>query len=280
MAHTDPKLTQDHNYYTEWLNSAYGRDFYNTEINLLKANLGNIFGFHVLQIGSSELNYLELLSDKLKINHKLVLVDHKLSNNISNTISILNSKDNYIALDTQSIDAVIISHGLEFSQDPHGLLREVDRVLLPEGHLIILGFNPWSLWGLRKSLSFKTDNKQRSFPWDTKLDTKDINNIECHESTSKWLSCYRVCDWLNLLNYSISFKKHYFYQPCIDNQNILNYTKFFNQIGEIIPIGAAGFCIIATKKQEACELVRPNWRRTMTFVPKAGYIEPTMRLKK
>jgi hypothetical protein len=150
-------------------------------------------------------------------------------------------------------------------------LREADRILLPEGNMIILGFNPWSLWGLRKALSLKssTPGEIRSFPWNTAIYKRERN---------KWLSCYRICDWLNLLNYKIIFKQHYFYQPCIDNQKILHYTRFFNYLGKIIPLGAAGFCIIATKKKEAFELIRPNWGQSVNFnaqVSKAGYIEPT-----
>ena len=51
---------------------------------------------------------------------------------------------------THSIDLVVMPHILEFAEDPHQVLREVERVLVPEGHVVITGFNPASLWGLRQ----------------------------------------------------------------------------------------------------------------------------------
>jgi len=255
------------NYYQLWQNSAYGKEFFNTEINILKKNLKNIFGFHLLQIGAEKLDYLENLEDKLKINHRIVLSDNlsdKMPQN-SSFKSTLYTKDNEIPLASETIDAVLISHGLEQSTDPHGLLREVDRILLPEGYMIILGFNPWSFWGLRKGLTVKkTSDMELDFPWDTK---------------GKWFSSARICDWLSLLNYKIDFKKHYFYRPCIDNPNILKYTAGFEMVGKIIPLGAAGFCIVAIKKQVAFELLRPKWQSELSLVGKANYIEPSMRIK-
>ncbi|WP_223717365.1 class I SAM-dependent methyltransferase, partial [Escherichia fergusonii] len=47
-----------------------------------------------------------------------------------------------------SLDLVVLPHALELASDPHETLREVERVLVPEGRVVILGFNPASLWGL------------------------------------------------------------------------------------------------------------------------------------
>jgi SAM-dependent methyltransferase len=50
----------------------------------------------------------------------------------------------------QSLDLVLLPHTLELARDPHDTLREVERVLVPEGRVVIVGFNPASLWGLRQ----------------------------------------------------------------------------------------------------------------------------------
>ena len=55
-----------------------------------------------------------------------------------------------LPFDAQSIDLILLPHALEFIDNPHEVLREVDRVLRPEGRVLILGFNPWSLFGLRR----------------------------------------------------------------------------------------------------------------------------------
>ena len=46
-----------------------------------------------------------------------------------------------------SLDLVVLPHALEFSADPHQLLREVHRAMRPDGQLVIAGFNPFSLFG-------------------------------------------------------------------------------------------------------------------------------------
>ena len=50
----------------------------------------------------------------------------------------------------QSLDLLALPHVLDFAADPHAVLREAQRVLVPDGRLLITGFNPWSLWGLRQ----------------------------------------------------------------------------------------------------------------------------------
>ena len=61
-----------------------------------------------------------------------------------------------LPFEAQSVDLIVMPHTLEFTSDPHRLLREAERVLMPEGQLIILGFNSLSLWGARQSLGKMT----------------------------------------------------------------------------------------------------------------------------
>ena len=82
---------------------------------------------------------------------------------------------------TDSIDAVFLPHLLESTEDPHAVLREVDRVLRPDGHVVIAGFNAWGWWGVRHYLS------GRRFPM----------------GTQRLVSEYRLRDWLHLLDYYV-----------------------------------------------------------------------------
>jgi SAM-dependent methyltransferase len=88
----------------------------------------------------------------------------------------------------KSVDAVLLPHTLEFAHSPHDVLREVDRILTDRGRLMILGFNPWSLWGLRERLGLR----YRDFP-----------------GGARFHSCSRVCDWLELLGYEVSLVRRY-----------------------------------------------------------------------
>jgi SAM-dependent methyltransferase len=86
-----------------------------------------------------------------------------------------------LAVASDSIDAVFLPHLLETTDDPHAVLREVDRILRPDGHVVIAGFNSWGWWGLRHYLS------RRRFP----------------SGGQRMVSEYRVRDWLNLLDFNV-----------------------------------------------------------------------------
>lgn len=86
-----------------------------------------------------------------------------------------------LAVATDSIDAVFLPHILESTEDPHAVLREVDRILRPDGHVVIAGFNAWGLWGARHYLS------GRRFP----------------AGGQRMVSEYRLRDWLQLLDYFV-----------------------------------------------------------------------------
>lgn len=253
-------IDSNNEYKSFWTNTVYGKELFDFEQELISKYLTKIFGFNILQIGSTNINYL---SQNCKVKHKLVLssnihehLDNKLDHNLDNR-SLLYSKDHLIALATDSVDAVILAHALEFSPEPHSVLREIDRVLLPSGNLIILGFNPWSFWGLRSAL---TNKKSVLYPW--------------HGS---WLSCNRVCDWLRLLDYEICDKTFYFFRPYLNSQKILNSMRFMDQIGKILPIGAASFCINAKKKQSLLTPIKAKWQNNIELVNVRNSAEPTMR---
>jgi SAM-dependent methyltransferase len=96
-----------------------------------------------------------------------------------------------LALGSDTVDAVLLPHVLERSPDPHGILREADRVLRSDGHLVILGFNPLGWWGLRHYLS------RRRFP----------------RGMERMIPESRLRDWLTLLNFSVQRCSFYHFSP-------------------------------------------------------------------
>lgn len=244
-----------------WLDTAYGKELLLSEHELIANKLKHIFGLHILQIGCPQINFLE---NNCRINHKMVLTnDVKLK--INDQRSVLYSEDYYIPLKTETIDAVVVIHDLEFSSSPKAVLREIDRILLTDGHLIIIGFNPWSLWGLRSRLTKNIEGREANiefnkYPWD-----------------GGWLSCHRISDWLGLLNYEIEYRHYFYFKPFINNQKILNSMRFFEQVGKMLPIGSAGYCLVAKKKREAMLTLRTKWQSEIELVGN-NYAEPTMNV--
>ncbi len=159
---------------------------------------------------------------------------------------------NALPVQTASIDAVLLPHTLEFEVDPHAVVREADRVLTGEGQLIVLGFRPVSLWGLRGAAS------RQGFP----------------PGLKQMLGPGRVRDWLGLLGYEVVMQRHYLYsRPWADDsarpRRILR-RGLFN------PLPAAAWLIKARKHVYRMTPLRHRFfrerRRVFGSVP-----EPTTR---
>ncbi len=136
-----------------WLASPRGKRLLALEERELSRVLPNLFGRHCLQIGNWGDGQLLASADML---HRAVL--GTLIDSLGDAQAV--TQPDALPIMERSVDAVLLPHTLEFSPSPHNLLREVNRILSDRGRLMILGFNPWSLWGLRRVLGMGT----RAFP--------------------------------------------------------------------------------------------------------------------
>ncbi len=171
----------------DWFETPLGQYLLEKERAYLDDVTPDIFGFHALQLG---LPRFDLLRDS-RIAHRMRVAcsDHP----------DLYARCHELPFATQSIDLVLLPHALEFAEQPHAILREVDRVMMPEGRLVILGFNPWSLWGLRGSLG----PSRAEYPWN-----------------GRFVSLLRVKDWLALLGFDVSAGRLACYAPPFDNERV------------------------------------------------------------
>ncbi|MDE2148899.1 MAG: methyltransferase domain-containing protein [Gammaproteobacteria bacterium] len=158
-----------------WLRSPRGRRQSTLEQRELQRVLPELFGRHILQVGSWDsgrrlLAHAEML-------HRAVL----------GTVSGLGAQGvvlpEALPIANKSVDAVVLPHTLEFAASPHHVLREVDRILTDRGRLVILGFNPWSLWGIRRHFGLS----YRALP-----------------CSARFATVNRLVDWLQLLNFEIT----------------------------------------------------------------------------
>ena len=158
---------------------------------------------------------------------------------------------------SDSLDIVILPHVLEYSLEPHQVLREVERVLIAEGHVVILGFNPWSFWNLFRVFNFWKKPAQ----WN-----------------SHFLAASRVIDWLTLLGFDVVQQEGYFYQLPIQNNKIVKKLGFLEKIGQRLwPKMGAGYVLVARKRVETLTPIRPRWRSQKQVVTNG--FEPINRNK-
>jgi SAM-dependent methyltransferase len=155
----------------------------------------------------------------------------------------------------QSVDLVVLPHVLEFDPEPHQILREVERILRPEGQLFILGFNPFSLFGLARRLHAQEDG----FPWN-----------------GQYLSVSRLKDWLKLLGFELDRGAFGCYAPPARHEHWLNRWHFMEAAGDRWWSFAGGVYLLrAIKRVYGMRLILPAFRVTNPL--KAKVLTPVTR---
>ncbi len=212
----------------DWFETPLGHYLLEKERAYLDDVTPDIFGFHALQLG---LPAIDLLRES-RITHRMRVA--------SDGGPDLYAKGHELPLATQSIDLVLLPHVLEFTAEPHAILREIDRVMMPEGRLVILGFNPWSLWGLRSAIGFTRDQ----YPW-----------------RGKFVSLLRVKDWLALLGFDVSAGRLIAYVPPFDSEKWRRRFGFMEPAGDRWwAVGGAVYMLQAIKRVRGMRLITPAWQ--------------------
>jgi len=212
----------------DWFATPLGNYLLEKEQAYLDDVTPDVFGFHALQLGMPQVDLLR----ESRIAHRLRIAafDHP----------DLFAKCHELPVATQSIDMVLLPHVLEFAEEPHAVLREVDRVMMPEGRLVILGFNPWSLWGLRSALG----PSRNEAPWN-----------------GRFLSLLRVKDWLALLGFEVSAGRLVAYAPPINSPRALRRFGFMEPAGDRWwAVGGAVYMLQAIKRVRGMRLLTPAWQ--------------------
>jgi len=214
---------------SSWLDSALGAYFLEAEKSIYDEHVANMFGFNALQIGMLHHDLLEQSRIPQKLHADIAEGDLRLD-------------AAYLPFADASMDVVCLPHTLEFSDNPHQTLREVERVLLPEGCVILTGLNPYSAWGMRRKLS-----KRKLYPW-------------CGTS----LTISRIKDWLRLLGLEpIQCDTKCFVLP-INDKKWLNRQYFLEKLGvKCMPYFGGIYYIIAKKRVANVTLLKPKWKHSL-----------------
>jgi SAM-dependent methyltransferase len=147
-----------------------------------------------------------------------------------------------------SLDLVVLPHTLELSDDPHATLREVERVLVPEGRVVISGLNPASLWGLR----------QRRGRWLRGLGQGQLFLPEQGHVIGYW----RLRDWLRLLDFEVESARFGVYRPALSSARWLERFAWMERMGaRWWPILGAVYFVVAVKRVRGMRLIEPAWRQ-------------------
>ena len=214
------------------------------EISLLDSILPTLFGYNLLQMGVS---YPDDCLAKSKIPNQVVMdvdnppcLDQLRESSVHRKIGYLRGMPEQMPFASDSLDVLLLSHSLEFTYEPHQVLREVDRTLIPEGHVVILGFNPWGWWmWWRMILSWRGKP-----PW-----------------CGRFIRLNRLKDWLRLLGFDIVEVHGYFYRPPFSSKRIMEKLKFMDRIGHRFwPFFSGAYLVVAKKRVATFTPIKPRWR--------------------
>lgn len=223
-----------------WSKQAPGCWFLAEEIIQLEKVLPTLFGYHLLQVGDFyPQNYLSCSKIPNRLLMDLWLQQRDRTEKQDDKPLFGNPES--IPIATDSLDVVLLPHTLEFTEDPHQVLREADRILVPEGHVVILGFNPWSLWMLWRLLL----GWRGKAPW-----------------CGHFISQTRLQDWLKLLGFDIVHAQRYFFRPPLRQEGLMKRLHFLENLSKRWwPVFGGGYILVARKRVMTLTPIRPRWQR-------------------
>ena len=217
----------------EWFKSPLGQYLLALEYDYINPVVMDTFGFYAIQMGNFDIDFL----DQSRIQNKFSLN--------SNHADLMTSNE-ALPFEEASVDLLIAPHILEQMVEPYELLKEIHRVLMPEGRLIITGFNPTSLWGLKRLLSFDID-----YPWN-----------------AKFISLSKIKEWLPIVGLEMIEGKMGCYVPPIQQSSWLKKIHAMEKLGDRWwPMLGGFYFIVIQKRVHGMHAIQPLWKKKLIKTP-------------
>jgi len=214
----------------QWFETSLGQYVLEQEQRYFDQVVADVFGYNATQIGFSKFNFLR--NNRMPFKFMLGLEKE----------SSVRAYPNVLPIGSGSTDLVLLPHTLEFNSNPHQILREVYRILIPEGQVVISGFNPFSLWGLHQRL---TPSKE-DFPW-----------------CGRFIALPRMKDWLELLNFETIAGRLGCYVPPCGREKWLSRLSFMEAAGDRWwPIAGGVYYLQAIKHECGMRIIKPCWENS------------------
>jgi SAM-dependent methyltransferase len=235
-----------------WLKTPPGRYLLAWEQAQLDRCVADVFGFHALQLGLPELDALRAN----RMPHRWLAVDQPAPAMDSQPASevpeetkpravMLQCDFDALPFDSQSLDLIVLPHSLELARDPHQALREVERVLVPEGRVVIIGFNPGSLWALRQKLGRMGRGMGMG-----------AGQPLFMPSEGDFIGYWRLRDWLRLLSFEVEQGRFGCYKPPFASEPWLARFEWMESTGDRWwPVLGAVYLLVAVKRVRGMRLV-------------------------
>lgn len=242
---TNSILTTASNPQSIWLGSTVGQYLQVKEQALYDSAVVDLFGFNALQMGCIGMDLLR----NSRIPSRYIASEFNDAVHNANLLCC----DDFLPFAEMSLDLLLLPHRLEFSERPHQTLREAERVMMPEGHLLISGFNPASAWGTRAFVNRMLSKKAtlpNKFPWN-----------------GHFIGLTRMKDWLKLLGFEIISVEMSCHTPPFEQSTWQKRFSYMEKMNESVfskvgcnRLGGIYF-IVAKKRVAGMTRIKPNWKK-------------------
>ena len=231
-----------------WDELPKGQVQYTTVEDCLNTMSRRFFGYHLVKLGYLS-SFIRLQACPIHHHINLTLTLES-SDDVRSSRVLANT--NELPFSQNSVDAFVLVHELDFAIDPHQILREVDRCIIHNGYVVIVGYNPFSLTSLLRWLPAKRKQTLKH---------------------ARYFSVFRVKDWLNLLGFEILEVHRQAYAGNLYRGN-LNWLKWLeSSFRKYLPWFSSRYVILAKKRVIPLSLIKPKWKPT----PKFSAVSASMR---
>jgi SAM-dependent methyltransferase len=246
----------------EWWETPPGQHLLAWEQGQFADAVVDVFGFNALQLGVSRLDGLAAN----RMPHRWLAGIHAqepadVARALRGNMPLLVTDPAALPFEDGSLDLILMPHTLELSADPHAVIREIERVLRPEGKVVISGLNPLSLWAMR----------QRRAHLCARLGGQVLGASRLYLPRSgEFIGQWRLRDWLRLLGFEVEPTRYGIYQPAMRTEKWLERYAWLDGMGaRWWPMLGAVYMLVATKRVRGARLLGPAWKphRGLEVVP-------------
>ena len=240
----------------DWHRGLPGSLVLDLENSQLIALLSRVFGYRLLLVGSGD--YLPVLG-AARVQHRTWLMPPTATashRGAGADCSSVRGVPGAMPVATDSVNVVVLPHVLEFEDEPYDALREAERVLAPEGHVIVVGYNAIGLMGAWNLLP----HRGRRAPWN-----------------GRFYTAARVREWLATLGFDPVASEGCFFRPPLPSGRMLSRLELFEDAGSRFWPNLCGtWFLVARKRTATLTPLRPSWRRRREPIREAGLAGPAM----
>lgn len=194
-----------------------------------------IFGYYLVKIGSLS---SQVALKECPVKHQFSCAPHA---NQQNHLCADSAK---LPFQNNSVDAFVLLGELDFAQDPHQIIREIDRAITADGRVVIAGFNPFSIAGIMKYLPINRKNLLHK---------------------GRFFTAARIKDWLQLLDFEIVRQDNLLYSSLFMRKRLDKHSKVQRWCQRYLPWFSSMYIIVARKREIPLSPIKPKWHLNRKF---------------